>query len=325
MMKMDGNEKMTSEQISIFISDLMLTLDLKSSEDVSWSNFLARLALQVNASSGRLISSDVARPDYVEAEYLFSSGASSINTTSISWSFSIVNSQILLGFEREEEKQQAEVFWQQLGEQINEIYTLGMRWQESQDKQKMTDTFIQGISLGVATFDENGYLETQSGIVSELIESKALEVFNNTIRLTSEPSWLSQLQKEMISCDAEYLSSHRVINTQTGSYRCEVFYQRKVNNNWKVKDHQFSMVIYANAGSCSSKLIKSLYSMTSAEAEVASFFSEGLSAEDVARETGYAISTVYSYIKKLYGSLGINKQSQLTAAIWPELPVAAIL
>lgn len=61
------------------------------------------------------------------------------------------------------------------------------------------------------------------------------------------------------------------------------------------------------------------FAVSSSEARVMMLFASGKSAESVADHTGYSINTVYSYIKKMYAALGINKQGQLTACLAPRL------
>lgn len=306
---------MESNQVSSSLAQLTHALGLGSSTGSDWQQFLNCLVDITQASSGQLKFTEAALDFHVE------NNAPKNNTEYLTWAVVPGLCHVVLHFDNDTSVRWAQNFWLQLAEQIQEITKLGMHWQERHEMQDMTSTFSQSVKVGMADISCSGELEGQNGIVETLIGSGVLTLTNGRIQLTEDPCWIENTQLKMSDSAIEHQSSHRIIKSGGVLYRCMLVYQKNVMNGWKVVKHQFSLLFYENVEQYNPSCLKSLFAISASEAKVIACFSEGLSAEEVSIKTGYKVSTIYSYIKELYKNLGINKQSQLTAAIWPELPL----
>ncbi|MEH6448160.1 MAG: hypothetical protein V7765_05780 [Oleispira sp.] len=308
---------MESNEVSANLTLLAESLDLGSSTGTNWQQFLNCFVEITGANSACLGFADINTDFYVKSNVS--------KRGSISLTCELIPGVCQLDFQFETElcMTQANQFWLQLVEPIREIMKLGINWHERHEIQNMTNTFSQSLKIGTAELGTTGKLKNRTGIMDDLIEAGVLTVSNGCIQLIEDPCWITNVQKDMANSAAEYQSVYRIVKCGDITYRCILEYQRNSANGWKAKNNQFTLLFYANSEQQNSRCLKSLFAMSESEAEIAACFSEGLSAEEVSVKTGYKVSTIYSYIKDLYKNLGINKQSQLTAAIWPELPLLA--
>lgn len=308
---------MESNEVSANLILLTESLDLGSSTGTKWQKFLNCFVEITGANSGCLRFSDI------NSDFYMKSNISKRGLISLTCELIPDVCQLDFQFETELCQTQANQFWLQLIEPIREIIKLGISWHERHEIQNMTNTFLQSLKVGTAEISSLGVLGNRTGIMDGLIETGVLIVSNGCIQLVDDACWIKNAQKYMVCSAADYQTVYRIVQSGGITYRCILEFQRNSDNGWKAKKNQFTLSFYSNSDQHNPRCLKSLFTMSESEseAEVATYFSEGLSAEEVSIKTGYKVSTIYSYIKDLYRNLGINKQSQLTAAIWPELPL----
>ena len=176
------------------------------------------------------------------------------------------------------------------------------------------------MNVSLVNLDAKGGPDFSNTLPEGLLDKGLFKLVSGRLQLTSDPDWLSKSQRSMLASDDKTQSMYKVLQIGYETVRCLLMYRREVPVGWGAEALQFTLMVCRGSAQPTSSWLKSRFNISEAEAIVASWFAMGLSAEEVAEKTGYTISTVYSYIKKLYGTLDIKKQSQLTAVIWPELP-----
>lgn len=306
---------MNSENISVTISELAQSLELSADGYVNWNQFLV-IVINNSGAAGGVLSCSIRYDESYEKPTPVVKGV-----YKSSFCLGYMDSSIELSFSSEMQQSQGGVYWQHLKKAIQEIYKLGMQWQEKHQLQKITENFAELKKMASVDVDASGRILRQSGIFDSLLESGAMRLEKGRLEFSEEPSWFLKTQKEMMLNEDSKRPVYKYIRCGSKSYRCVINYQQNVNNGWAITKHQFSIAFYQGVEQSTSLVLNNMTSLSKPEVEIASWFSLGLSAEDVAKSTGYALSTVYSYIKSLYGNLEINKQSQLTAAVWQELPL----
>ena len=79
-----------------------------------------------------------------------------------------------------------------------------------------------------------------------------------------------------------------------------------------------ALVVLTEPGSrrrIDAKLVAKVLGLTTAESQVAVMLSEGMTAGDIAMNTGRQTSTIYTLIKRAYRRLGISRQAELVRLI----------
>ena len=71
------------------------------------------------------------------------------------------------------------------------------------------------------------------------------------------------------------------------------------------------------------KLVAKVLGLTAAESQVAVMLSEGMTARDIAKNTGRQTSTIYTLIKRAYKKLGISRQAELVRLLLALADVSA--
>jgi DNA-binding CsgD family transcriptional regulator len=63
-------------------------------------------------------------------------------------------------------------------------------------------------------------------------------------------------------------------------------------------------------------LLVDLYGLTSTEAEVAVLLAGGLDLEEIGDKRGVLVGTLRAQLRHIYRKMGVERQSQMTAAVW---------
>lgn len=307
---------MKPEVISSSISNLMQSLSLQKNREVSWHLFLTTIMGYVQADKGQLsVESKVINTKIIE-----DGKGPCIGPLSVCWELDTMGSKLVLIFRNDKKKEQAELFWGKICEQVMQIFHLGWQWQEKQNLKYIVKSCGENMNVFLVNLDSKGSPGLSNTLPEGLLNKGLFKVVSGCLQLASDPAWLSKSQRSMLASDDKTQSIYKVLQVDHETVQCLLMYRRDIPVGWGAEARQFTLMVCSGSAQPTSSWLKSRFNISEAEAIVASWFAMGLSAEEVADKTGYTISTVYSYIKKLYGTLGIKKQSQLTAAIWPELP-----
>lgn len=306
---------MELKYISDLISELTQSLDVSLTSDVDWHNFLAILARYCGAESAILKCSIRKSVHYNKKNH----EVDSINICTV-FRLGYEDSYIGLSFISAGQYERAQAFLNQLQGQIQSVYKLGVLWQKQHQLQEVTNSFSYMKRMASVDIDEKGRPQRHSGIFTELLKSGALQLGTDGLQFSEDPSWIANAQKEMMLCQNDNQMAYRTFCVLSKHYRCVVNYNRNAGEGWWQVKHKFSLFFYESNDQIDLEGLKAMYSLSQPEAEIAILFSKGLSAEEVSNITGYAVSTIYSYLKNIYKVLNVNKQSQLTAMIMAEMP-----
>ncbi len=294
----------------------MQSLSLQKDSEVTWHLFLATIMGYVQAGKGQLsVESKVINTKVIE-----DGKGPHIGPLSVCWELDALGSKLVLMFNNDKQKEQADFFWEEVCEQVIQIFNLGWQWQEKQNLKHIVKSCGEKMNVSLVNLDAKGSPNFSNTLPEGLLDKGLFKVVSGRLQLASDPAWLSKSQRSMLASDDKTQSMYKVLQVDLETVQCLLMYRREVPVGWGAEARQFTLMVCSGSAQPTSSWLKSRFNISEAEAIVASWFAMGLSAEEVADKTGYTISTVYSYIKKLYGTLGIKKQSQLTAAIWPELP-----
>lgn len=308
---------MKPEVISSSLSELMQSLCLQENSSVNWEQFLHTIMEHAGACGGLLhIIDKTKKINTIEAKQKVY-----VAFTNIECPLDASGNKLVLTFSDKQHKHQGENFWQQINEQVCQIFQLGWQWQEKLNLQKVVKSCSQQMNVSLLNMNAKGALDVENEVPKALLDAGVFGIVGGRLQFCQDPSWLTRTQKSMITATEDYQTAYKTLQHGESALQCLLIYRREVCSGWQRKAHQFTLMLCNSSTQPSSHWLKSRFAISEAEASVASWFSIGLSAEDVAEKTGYTTHTVYSYIKKLYATLGINKQSQLTAAVWPELPI----
>jgi DNA-binding CsgD family transcriptional regulator len=307
---------MNPEIISSSLADFMQALSLKNDQPVNWSMFLTKIMDYTQACEGHLTITDQSQ----KARLIEITTSAQSGSECLKWPLGIEGNSLTLMFSDESQKSHAEDFWLQIDQQVKQIFQLGWQWQEKINLHQIVKSCSQKMNVSQLSLNSKGGLSHHSVLPKYLIEDEVLVWAGDRIQFKGDPSWLTKNQKALMAGDAQEGMQYQTLHYGDNALQCLLIYKRDVKLGWQTQAHHFTLIFCKNAIQPASSWLKSRFDLSEAEASVASWFSTGLSAEGVADKTGYTTHTVYSYIKKLYAILGINKQSQLTAAVWPELP-----
>ena len=308
---------MKPEVISSSLSELMQSLCLQENSPVNWMQFLHSVMEQAGACGGRLhITDKTKKVNIIEAKQ-----EAFVAFTHIEWPLDSSGNKLVLTYSDVHHKNLGEQFWQQIHEQVCQIFQLGWQWQEKLNLQEIVKSCSQQMNVSLLNLNARGVLDTANNVPKGLLDAGVFDIVAGRLQFNQDPSWLNRTQKSMMAANEDHQTAYKTLQYRESALQCLLIYRREICSGWQCKPHQFTLMLCNSSTQPSSHWLKSRFAISEAEASVASWFAIGLSAEDVARKTGYTTHTVYSYIKKLYATLGINKQSQLTAAVWPELPI----
>jgi DNA-binding CsgD family transcriptional regulator len=304
---------MDKYNVNRFILGLSSSLEFEPG-NILWINLLKYIVTATNALYAKISFSN---PDHE----VFVGGAGGALIGSVCWQLPAIGCAIELGFSEEDDKNKAMFYWSEMSQSIKEIFNLGFRWQENNENHKIFNSSCENTKMGVIQIDELGGCEGGGPVVEFLKLAGVLRKSTKEIQLSLDPDWIFDMQNKMMKTNEHYQSAYKVVRVKDASYRCVLLYQRHMYSGWKMKVHQFTLLVHLQEEYKGGNHLKAMFDISEPEAEVASWYSKGLTAEEVSNITGYTVNTVYSYIKSLYSFLEVNKQSQLTATIWPELPI----
>ncbi|TBR43855.1 hypothetical protein CBF23_003765 [Marinomonas agarivorans] len=208
---------------------------------------------------------------------------------------------------------------------VETVLQLAVESERKQCRQHIAKMCVERAQIGLLTLDEKGTILDRNHIIEPLLhEGGMFSCQQNQLLLNNSPKWFeNQIEQLELS---EHDSICTTLKWQNKLIHCILsnalprIKQRVVMYPHHQKQ-QFLLMVYMADTPPSITFLQQLYSLSEAEALIVSWFSLGLSAEHVAEKTGYTVNTVYSYIKKLYATMSIHKQSQLTALVWQQQPL----
>lgn len=203
---------------------------------------------------------------------------------------------------------------------LAEVLNLAYRLQKMNSKQKISLCCEETLGIARYTLNQRGEIIETNQAGDQLMLTGVVNMFRKRIQLKPAENWLKSGIDALVRKQEEAL--YQTVHSEKSVFHCVLIALREHSEVWLKSAAKFLLLIIPSSQKPRSEQLRQMFGLNDAEAAIASWFSAGLSAEDVASKTGYTTHTVYSYIKKLYSQLGINKQSQLTAMVWRSMPVS---
>lgn len=193
---------------------------------------------------------------------------------------------------------------------LRQLLILGERHAQSVFQQQLNETFMEALQWQQLSLSLHG--DVAESVVKHSVWGQLLSQKHKRVQLRGAPHWLAEvLERCRLNPEPAQLY-HRpcTLNSDT-LVMVSLWYQpSEYNGGSHIRllctplKHQGDATWLCDA-----------FALKHAQAEVAHYFAQGNPAKCVADKTGYSVHTVYSYIKDLYAHLGVNSQSQLTAAL----------
>ena len=193
------------------------------------------------------------------------------------------------------------------------VMRLGVSWEKQHRESEIAEQVLHSFRPAVLSLDIHGRVRQMNPCAGSMVQNGVMTFRQRHVQLTVSPQWIA----DHISGNESVSSLYFRHNDQ--GYQCALI--REATGRSRLWDApRFTLLIMPRQENICKSGLREMYSLTECEAGVVALYAQGNSAGDVAQKTGYTQHTVYSYIKKLYAGNGFSSQSQLSAAVWSELP-----
>jgi len=221
-------------------------------------------------------------------------------------------------FENLEAQQTASAWLLPLQPHLQNCIALGCHHQYLLQQSQQQNLCLQGLNAASWRLSARGEIQQQCPLATELQQQGVIRLQRKLLAFTDEPKWLSeQLQRFSQQPEQVHIAQRHLLHGGQRWIACLI--QQPVSTDGWIRDPvRITLLLTPLNEHSTSRWLSEVFELSDSEARIGALFASGLSADQVAALTGYSKHTVYSYIKQLYQVLGINKQSQLTAAIWPQ-------
>ena len=228
------------------------------------------------------------------------------------------HAQLMFTYDTDQPSESSSALLELLTPHLNNAIKLATKHEENLLEQRWKSlcfSQLQGATwqLNLAGEVTSCNIQNTHAAIQQLVKQK-----NKQVYLSQDISWINDQislfiqnsnSAQIVQCPLQYNDQHWI--------SC-LIYQPATNQNWLQTSGRITLLLtQLNTGQYFWNT--DITPMSEVEARIITLFANGLSAEDVAKQTDYKIHTVYSYIKKFYSALGINNQSQLTAAVWRQM------
>lgn len=225
-----------------------------------------------------------------------------------------------LYFSDEPAHQQCTDFMQVFSPHITNCINLAVQRQQDIQRHSYQQACSSRLNFAQLQLSCHGELLHANDMAQTLINQGLLKLSHQRLLLSTDRQWLKEMQKGVITGQIKSPTISKIIDWNDQKMRCTLLYQQHKKGQWHTDSHRFSLVIHPLLNQVVERWMTDQFDISAPEAKVGALYASGMSAHSVADQTGYSIHTVYSYIKSLYAASGVNKQAQLTASIWPNMP-----
>jgi len=304
-----------AHSISKLTAELVDALSLANKSEPSWDGFLDCLLEKIDVQGGRLV--------LVEGQdSILLSEVSSPDWDLYTRCFQLDDAELYLELyiDSGNDGGLIDKVMNWLNEGLSGILNLAYQFQKAKRRQQVALQYEE--RLGYARYEMNDKGEVLNCNVSaeQLLNDGVMRLFRQRAQIPAAESWIKEgindLQK-----NPNKLALYKTVHSASGVFHCMLFTTHENENVWLKSSPNFLFVMIPSLQSFDGQKLQETLGLSQAEASIASWFAAGLTAAEVASKTGYKTHTVYSYIKKLYSTLEINKQSQLTALVLRSIPV----
>ena len=305
----------SAHRMSKLTAELVDALSLTENAEPAWGIFLRHLLDNMNVQGGRLV--------LVEGQESFSlceiaSPAWNLHTHCFQLDDAELYLELYIDSGMDISLVEQSLNW--LSEGLNGILNLAYQFQKARRLRQVSLQYEE--RLGFARYGLNDKGEVIDCNVSgeQLIDDGVVRLFRKRVQVPTDESWVKLSLNDLQEKPNE-LASYKTIHTTKGVYHCILLMIKENEKIWLKSQSRFLLIMVPALQNFDDQKLQEVMGLSQAEASIASWFATGLTAAEVANKTGYKTSTVYSYIKKLYSNLGINKQPQLTALLLRTVPV----
>lgn len=183
---------------------------------------------------------------------------------------------------------------------------------------------LENSGLGILHIDNHARIIKSNHIANNIIKLGHLKLRHDKVFIASNSLWLKErIDNPTSKITANISSSSEELREKQKSYINLPIGKQALHCLLTPPDtNQFYylLLLHLNSRQILPETLKKLLHISSSQAEIITGFMQGASAKQVSEQTGYSVSTVYSYIKNLYKEKEISSQAQLTATLLPELP-----
>lgn len=302
--------------ISSIMLEMMTAINLKKADRPNWQKFIAYLTSHLDAEYGQLSVNGI---DFFSGSELLTKSDCVVEHC-YSMNKNVLS--VIFLFSNDQTRQFAEKKLAFIQHHVNNILQLATAQEQTRTRRLVASACAERANVGLVTLDCKGRVINKNKMAESLLENELFSCRHNQLTFTDSPKWLEKQFKELHQKEND--SVYLTLQWHEKIVHCvlsKVHQSEKSMHYLQPQTSQFLLMVYLADTPPSIAFLQQLYSLNEAEAMIVSWFSLGLSAEHVAKKTGYTVHTVYSYIKKLYSTMNIHKQSQLTAQVWQQQPL----
>lgn len=305
---MFSTQSIFSDNIASFVSSLDLSLDTPP----NWQRFLSNLENQTQASGLNMFCS-YSLFDYeirIQQKECSECGKSVvISGESEGWKYEI---ECCFTSIQQHDRFKAQHCYSQL---IHIPMRLSLKNMSYHLKHGLIKSCVDHLGLGVFHIDHHARLIQANSAANAFVSAKYLKIRHGKVSIEADSAWVTK----------QILTHQAIKKADTDCHSCikltddNDFLHYLILPNDELNS-SYLLVVCLNERRVLPDALKCLMQIPSSHALMVSAFMQGVSAADVANQTGYSTHTVYSYIKTLYKEKDISRQAQLTAMLLPQLP-----
>lgn len=307
--------KMTAVQkLNTYITGLFQAIDIRSGHLPDWQKMIDFLLPVLDASHINLILDDASSTHY-SSGVLAKSPLDSDATTHIQ---PLEYGQLVLDYDQETNVITSKALLTLLTPHLNNALKLALQHEQNILEHRWQSLCLSGLKSTALQLSLSGeiihcHTNHHSISIKGLVEQNKGKIY-----LPQKNEWVKyQLELFSRETDTAQISQCQLKHNEQ-RWIASLIYRPSTNQHWLKTSGQVTLLLTPIEIDNQSWQSDSA-PMTEAEARIITLFANGHSAEEVAKLTDYRVNTVYSYVKKFYKALGINKQSQLTATVWRQM------
>lgn len=294
---------MTPEQFSREVEYLMEALHPPGRDLPDWEGWLSFLRCSTGAS-GAGVNLCLAESD--TELVTFSSGEERGIPLEKRWYSGKYRVELVLLFRTRSGPGEAREYIDDFSEYFSQAITLAISFYEHTAMENLLRLVADHLNVGVLSFDQSLNAIPENSLANGLMISEG------------EEGWLSETIHKIDNLEAD-LSVHYRHRGSSQSVDFMLIRDSGPESSDDRKPYRLFMnpVLFRPYP----EWLKDIFGLSQSQSLVASYACIGMTAADVAAVTGLSRHTVYSYMKALYARLGIQRQAQLSAIVWKEMPV----
>lgn len=304
---------MTPEEFSLHTTELTNSLYSQSLPD--WHSWLDYLVTVTRASAAHLY--EQVASDKRPLAQTKDRNVKHCHSLEQEWSVQGQAFTLTLSFSNEVDKQYAKRFLKVLHDHIQTCIEMAVTYSSMCGWCDIDQACDDALGITRIPLDNKGRLLEKNERIQALHKQGIVSIKDNQISLLSNQTWLEESLASQVASNSNAVLANDCLttNSQQGSV---CYYLTQHPQPDTPNEHSFTLYVHKQPEQPGRRFLQERYNLCQSESHIAYWFATGLTVESISDKTGYSTHTIYSYIKKLYSKLGINKQSRLAALLWPD-------